>query len=164
MHISSKIVNYSNRHLGTIKCRKCGKKCVKTGTRQFLCPQCKPKHNRAITDKWNKVLKRQKKIEKKNEQPPQFYCQNIKCNALIQLDFKPLEDKQRWREFKCPFCQTKAIWNNKKNRSLRTVFMFETFSKPVDILWVEIWALYIYLLGNLMKSLTRKIKANCQST
>jgi len=93
-------VKYNPCH-GTLKCKTCGKITPRLATSQMFCPKCGLVHKKTMDHKRSVLANKKRKEDKKNEKPPKFYCE---CGALIQLDFKPLEENMRWLQFRCPEC------------------------------------------------------------
>lgn len=107
MHISRKH-NGWGKFTGKLKCEMCGKMTKCLSFNQKFCPKCGAINKKNLSCAWEERRKQERIEAKANEKPPKFYCE---CGHLIQLDFKPLEDKIKWREFKCPQCDKKIVGN-----------------------------------------------------
>jgi len=88
-------------------CVVCGKEFEARAYNQVCCSyNCLRERNRQMVKEkyWEK---------KKKEGFPKFHCPY--CHKYMQLDFSPLVEFERWKNFVCPFCGYKQTFAVKQD-------------------------------------------------
>jgi len=86
-----------------IKCKTCSKEFLPKSEKNVFCSR------RCFKREYYHRKRAEELIENQN---PSFIC--TKCGQSTVLDFNPIEESDRWLEFKCPNCNTLATHTSKE--------------------------------------------------